>query len=93
MDLLGGCREKPNIQQGRMNVSLPENSEENVKNHRPRKSKVDHPEEAETSGGKVGQAIKVAIMIGFGTLVLLTRQSKNRSADEVSPRGGVYMLT
>lgn len=28
MDLLGGCREKPNIQQGRMNVSLPENSEE-----------------------------------------------------------------
>ncbi|XP_020424773.1 uncharacterized protein LOC18769844 isoform X2 [Prunus persica] len=79
MDLLGGCREKPNIQQGRMNVSLPENSEEqNVKNHRPRKSKVDHPEEAETSGGKVGQAIKVAIMIGFGTLVLLTRQRKNR---------------
>ncbi|TQD87601.1 hypothetical protein C1H46_026800 [Malus baccata] len=82
IDLRGRCRENPNIHQRETNFSLPENAEEhnvdkNEKNQR-RRSKVENSsEEAGTFGGPFGQAIKVAIMIGFGTLVLLTRQRKN----------------
>ncbi|XP_068328031.1 uncharacterized protein [Pyrus communis] len=82
IDSRGRCRENPNIHQREMNFSLPENVEEhnvdkNEENQR-RRSKVENSsEEAGTFGGPFGQAIKVAIMIGFGTLVLLTRQRKN----------------
>ncbi|KAM0974842.1 uncharacterized protein LOC126605084 isoform X2 [Malus sylvestris] len=82
IDLRGRCRENPNIHPRETNFSLPENDEEhnvdkNEENQR-RRSKVENSsEEAGTFGGPVGQAIKVAIMIGFGTLVLLTRQRKN----------------
>ncbi|XP_048442981.1 uncharacterized protein LOC103943989 isoform X2 [Pyrus x bretschneideri] len=82
IDSRGRCRENPNIHQRETNFSLPENVEEhnvdkNEENQR-RRSKVENSsEEAGTFGGPFGQAIKVAIMIGFGTLVLLTRQRKN----------------
>ncbi|KAM5547406.1 hypothetical protein ABKV19_001744 [Rosa sericea] len=85
---------KPSIHQDRKSLSSPKNAEDqqdnvdsgnsnevnrNEKNHIPKElHKVQKSEETETSGVVVGQAIKVAIMIGFGTLVLLTRQRKNR---------------
>ncbi|XP_024185345.1 uncharacterized protein LOC112190159 isoform X2 [Rosa chinensis] len=84
---------KPSIHQDKKSLSSSKNAEDqqdnvdsgnskevnrNEKNHRPKElHKVQKSEETETSGVAVGQAIKVAIMIGFGTLVLLTRQRKN----------------
>ncbi|XP_050369268.1 uncharacterized protein LOC126787410 isoform X2 [Argentina anserina] len=85
---------KPDMHQDRKSLSPPKKAEDQQdnldseysnqvnrtdKNHRPKEvHKVKKSEETETSGVAVGQALKVGIMVGFGTLVLLTRQGKNR---------------
>ncbi|KAI6679617.1 hypothetical protein NL676_033498 [Syzygium grande] len=40
--------------------------------------KTDNSTDVDPSGGQIGQVMKVAIMVGFGALVLLTRQRKDR---------------
>ncbi|XP_048431588.1 uncharacterized protein LOC103951948 isoform X3 [Pyrus x bretschneideri] len=96
MDSRGGCRENPSIHQ-KMNFSLPQNVEEvlnfsaellynvdrNEENQRRRSRVETSSEEAGTFGGAVGQAVKVAVVIGFGTLVLLTRQRTNRKTQKL----------
>ncbi|KAK3210510.1 hypothetical protein Dsin_015216 [Dipteronia sinensis] len=47
-------------------------------NKKPKKSKLLNSADDEPSRGPVGQAMRVAIMIGFATLVIFTRQRKNR---------------
>ncbi|XP_062147956.1 uncharacterized protein LOC133856918 isoform X6 [Alnus glutinosa] len=92
MILMGGSSIKPKLQEGKLNLSMQENMEEHTvdagnvikvdkdeKNcHKIRKLKPESSEDMDTSGGPLGQAIKVAIMVGFGILVLLTRQRNNR---------------
>ncbi|XP_059432604.1 uncharacterized protein LOC132165914 isoform X3 [Corylus avellana] len=94
MDLMGGSSTKPNVQEGKLNLSMQEYMEEHgvdagnaievdkdEKNcHKVRKLKPESLEDMDTSGsgGPLGQAIKIAIMVGFGILVLLTRQRNNR---------------
>ncbi|XP_075670132.1 uncharacterized protein LOC142639843 isoform X8 [Castanea sativa] len=88
MDLMGGCSTKPKVHQGNVNLSMRDNIEKHSVDagtvikankdekacHKKGKSKPENSEDIETSGGPVGQAIKVAIMLGFGILVLLTRK-------------------
>ncbi|KAL5768638.1 hypothetical protein ACOSQ2_015421 [Xanthoceras sorbifolium] len=45
-------------------------------NQKPKKSKVLNSADGEPSRGPVGQAVRAAIMIGFATLVIFTRQKK-----------------
>ncbi|KAK4602651.1 hypothetical protein RGQ29_011605 [Quercus rubra] len=91
MDLMGGCSTKPKVHQGNVNLSMQENMEKHSVDartvikadkdkdcHKIGKSKPENLEDIETSGGPVGQAIKVAIMLGFGILVLLTRKRNYR---------------
>ncbi|XP_030953090.1 uncharacterized protein LOC115976119 isoform X1 [Quercus lobata] len=92
MDLMGGCSTKPKVHQGNVNLSMQENMEKHsvdartvIKADKDKKdcqkivkSKPENSEDIETSGGPVGQAIKVAIMLGFGILVLLTRKRNYR---------------
>ncbi|KAI9192799.1 hypothetical protein LWI28_027892 [Acer negundo] len=47
-------------------------------NKKPKKSKLLNSADDEPSRGPVGQAMRAAIMIGFATLVIFTRQRKNR---------------
>ncbi|GMY36293.1 hypothetical protein FCV25MIE_31535 [Fagus crenata] len=85
MDLMEGCSIKPKVHQGKLNISMREDMEEHSVDavtviektcHKIGKSKPESSEDIDTSGGLVGQAIKVAIMVGFGILVLLTRKRK-----------------
>ncbi|XP_028089029.1 uncharacterized protein LOC114289482 isoform X7 [Camellia sinensis] len=92
MDLVGGCGIEEWTHKVKKSISLPENVEEcsmqfgnytEVKkgsktSHEPRKSRLESSAEVETSTGAVGQAMKIAIMVAFGTLVLVTRQKKPR---------------
>ncbi|KAL4652575.1 hypothetical protein ACB092_01G242200 [Castanea dentata] len=92
MDLMGGCSTKPKVHQGNVNLSMRDNIEKHSVDagtvikankdekacHKKGKSKPENSEDIETSGGPVGQAIKVAIMLGFGILVLLTRKRNYR---------------
>ncbi|XP_024017244.1 uncharacterized protein LOC112090343 [Morus notabilis] len=88
MDFVGGYGSiKSEVRQGKVNISIPEKSNDNggtrneikrsKKTHKARKSKPES-EDVESSTGPVGQLVKVAIMVGFGVLVLLTRQRNNR---------------
>lgn len=90
MDLIGGCSFEAKTHQGRISSSehakehsmssgtdLTLNNDVNT-SLKPRNPKLESAADSETSGRLVGQVIKVAIMFGFGTLVLLTRQMKNR---------------
>ncbi|PON50454.1 WD repeat containing protein [Parasponia andersonii] len=89
MDFLGGYSIKPEVRAKKMNLSTPEKPKEDggpesevdrrKKTHKVKNSKP-KSEEVESSTGPVGQAIKVAIMVGFGILVLFTRQRNNSSA-------------
>ncbi|KAK2645394.1 hypothetical protein Ddye_020589 [Dipteronia dyeriana] len=47
-------------------------------NKKPKQSKLLNSADDEPSRGPVGQAMRAAIMIGFATLVIFTRQRKNR---------------
>ncbi|XP_028089023.1 uncharacterized protein LOC114289482 isoform X3 [Camellia sinensis] len=86
MDLVGGCGIEEWTHKVKKSISLPENVEEfgnytevnkgNKTSHEPRKSRLESSAEVETSTGAVGQAMKIAIMVAFGTLVLVTRQRK-----------------
>ncbi|GMP59556.1 hypothetical protein CsSME_00022795 [Camellia sinensis var. sinensis] len=88
MDLVGGCGIEEWTHKVKKSISLPENVEEfgnytevnkgNKTSHEPRKSRLESSAEVETSTGAVGQAMKIAIMVAFGTLVLVTRQRKPR---------------
>ncbi|KAF5481860.1 hypothetical protein F2P56_002475 [Juglans regia] len=92
IDLMGGYSMEPEVHQGKLNLSTRDNVEEHSVDagiavkvnkdektcHEIRNSKHERSENTETSGGLVGQVVKVAIMIGFGLLVLLTRQKNNR---------------
>ncbi|KAM4131960.1 hypothetical protein ACJW30_01G214500 [Castanea mollissima] len=92
MDLMGGCSTKPKVHQGNVNLSMRDNIEKHSVDagtvikankdekacHKKGKSKPENSEDIETSAGPVGQAIKVAIMLGFGILVLLTRKRNYR---------------
>ncbi|KAF5481856.1 hypothetical protein F2P56_002475 [Juglans regia] len=89
IDLMGGYSMEPEVHQGKLNLSTRDNVEEHSVDagiavkvnkdektcHEIRNSKHERSENTETSGGLV---VKVAIMIGFGLLVLLTRQKNNR---------------
>ncbi|XP_018845825.1 uncharacterized protein LOC109009661 isoform X6 [Juglans regia] len=93
IDLMGGYSMEPEVHQGKLNLSTRDNVEEHSVDagiavkvnkdektcHEIRNSKHERSENTETSGGLVGQVVKVAIMIGFGLLVLLTRQKNNRN--------------
>ncbi|XP_018845819.1 uncharacterized protein LOC109009661 isoform X4 [Juglans regia] len=90
IDLMGGYSMEPEVHQGKLNLSTRDNVEEHSVDagiavkvnkdektcHEIRNSKHERSENTETSGGLV---VKVAIMIGFGLLVLLTRQKNNRN--------------
>ncbi|KAG6662056.1 hypothetical protein CIPAW_03G216900 [Carya illinoinensis] len=92
IDLMGGYSMEPEVHQGKLNLSMGDNVEEHSVDagiavkvnkdektcHKIRNSKHEKSENIETSGGPVGQVVKVAIMIGFGLLVLLTSQKNNR---------------
>ncbi|KAG2718202.1 hypothetical protein I3760_03G208200 [Carya illinoinensis] len=89
IDLMGGYSMEPEVHQGKLNLSMGDNVEEHSVDagiavkvnkdektcHKIRNSKHEKSENIETSGGPV---VKVAIMIGFGLLVLLTSQKNNR---------------
>ncbi|XP_041005718.1 uncharacterized protein LOC121250617 isoform X11 [Juglans microcarpa x Juglans regia] len=93
IDLMGGYSMEPEVHQGKLNLSTRDIVEEHSVDagiavkvnkdektcHKIRNSKHERSENIETSGGPVGQVVKVAIMIGFGLLVLLTRQKNNRN--------------
>ncbi|KAF4371465.1 hypothetical protein F8388_001993 [Cannabis sativa] len=83
MDLRGGYSIKPEVHKEKMNFSTQDKPKEDgsivkemdrsKKTHKVRELKA-NSEEVKSSGGPVGQAIKVAIIVGFGVLVLFTRQ-------------------
>ncbi|KAF5743050.1 hypothetical protein HS088_TW09G01112 [Tripterygium wilfordii] len=89
MDLMDSCWPEAETQEGNTS-SAPYNVEElqesvhssvDIKertSQRQRSSKVDRSRNIETPGGPFGQWRKIAIMVGFATFVLLTRQ---RNAD------------
>ncbi|XP_027360173.1 uncharacterized protein LOC113868610 isoform X2 [Abrus precatorius] len=52
--------------------------DEKIKEIKESKTKTSNDNGDESSGGPINQVIKVAIIIGFGILVLLTRQRKRR---------------
>ncbi|KAH7519197.1 hypothetical protein FEM48_Zijuj08G0010200 [Ziziphus jujuba var. spinosa] len=74
MDLLGGQSTKPDIHDAKMNFPMPEKVEEPSGDNR----RKPENEDVEASEGTLKQAIKIAIMVGFGTLILLTRQRNYR---------------
>ncbi|KAG6723407.1 hypothetical protein I3842_03G205800 [Carya illinoinensis] len=92
IDLMGGYSMEPEVHLGKLNLSMGDNVEEHSVDagiavkvnkdektcHKIRNSKHEKSENIETSRGPVGQVVKVAIMIGFGLLVLLTSQKNNR---------------
>ncbi|XP_030490774.2 uncharacterized protein LOC115707077 isoform X3 [Cannabis sativa] len=83
MDLRGGYSIKPEVHKEKTNFSTQDKPKEDggivkevdrsKKSHKVRELKA-NSEEVKSSGGPVGQAIKVAIIVGFGVLVLFTRQ-------------------
>ncbi|XP_052185840.1 uncharacterized protein LOC127797210 isoform X9 [Diospyros lotus] len=88
MDLVGSCGIQERVHKSEQRCQFPENVEK-FSSHKEvkkggrtspelRKSTFESSLEDETARGPMGQAIKVAIMIAFGTLVLLTRQRKPR---------------
>uniref|UniRef100_A0A5B7AFK1 Uncharacterized protein n=1 Tax=Davidia involucrata TaxID=16924 RepID=A0A5B7AFK1_DAVIN len=90
MCLMGGCQVEAKSHQGKESISVPENlhlqsgTDVELKRgektfHKLRKSRPESSADA-ASTGPVGQAIKIAIMVGFGALVLLTRQRKPRKS-------------
>lgn len=60
------------------NVHADSNVEAKQKLHNLKRSELDKSADDETLGNPVGQAINIAIMVGFGILVLLTRKRKTR---------------
>lgn len=73
--------------QRKIDFSIPEKSNDNGgagsemnRSKKTQKARKSNPEieGVESSAGPVGQAVKVAIMVGFGVLVLFTRQRTNR---------------
>ncbi|XP_052185854.1 uncharacterized protein LOC127797214 isoform X1 [Diospyros lotus] len=88
MDLVGSCGIQERVHKSEKRCQFPENVEK-FSSHKEvkkggrtspelRKSTFESSLEDETARGPMGQAIRVAIMIAFGTLVLLTRQRKPR---------------
>ncbi|XP_062091020.1 uncharacterized protein LOC133797205 isoform X2 [Humulus lupulus] len=83
MDFRGGYSIRPEDHKEKMNFSTPEKPKEDggigsevdrsKKTHKGRELKA-NSEEVKSTTGPVGQVMKVAIMVGFGVLVLFARQ-------------------
>lgn len=92
MHLMGCCSIETSKWKGKIKISMPENAREHMKvkrngnemkkdqrtSYTKTRPKTDSSTDANPSGGPIGQVMKVAIMVGFGALVLLTRQRKDR---------------
>ncbi|XP_030465253.2 uncharacterized protein LOC115684603 isoform X2 [Syzygium oleosum] len=89
MHLMGCCSIETSRWRGKSRISIPENGAEMRRNENEVKKdqkksygkirpKTDSSTDVDPSGGPFGQVMKVAIMVGFGALVLLTRQRKDR---------------
>ncbi|XP_030541772.1 uncharacterized protein LOC115749195 isoform X2 [Rhodamnia argentea] len=87
--LMGCCSIETSTLRGKIRMSMPENAGEGRRNeneakkdqtnsYRKTRPKTDNSTDVDSSGGPIGQVMKVAIMVGFGALVLLTRQRKDR---------------
>ncbi|XP_022999457.1 uncharacterized protein LOC111493817 isoform X1 [Cucurbita maxima] len=85
LDLVGGGRTSYTfIRKGEMKISTEENRgtsepKANGGNHEHQKMiKPKNSDDVKHSGGPLANALKVAVMLGLGTLVLLTRQRKKK---------------
>ncbi|XP_022154767.1 protein piccolo isoform X2 [Momordica charantia] len=84
LDMVGGRTSYTFVRKGEMKISMEENrstSETKANGGKHNYQKMIKPESSDDvkpSEGPLANALKVAIMIGFGTLVLLTRQKKKK---------------
>ncbi|KAG7030484.1 hypothetical protein SDJN02_08831 [Cucurbita argyrosperma subsp. argyrosperma] len=85
LDLVGGGRTSYTfIRTGKMKISTEENrgtseAKANGGNHEHQKMiKPENSDDVKPSGGPLANALKVGVMLGLGTLVLLTRQRKKK---------------
>ncbi|KAF8036363.1 hypothetical protein BT93_C2164 [Corymbia citriodora subsp. variegata] len=92
MHLMGCCSMETSTWRGKIRILMSENAGEHMEvrrngnevkkdqknSYRKNRAKTDSSTDIDPPGGPFGQVMKVAIMVGFGALVLLTRQRKDR---------------
>ncbi|PKI49062.1 hypothetical protein CRG98_030514 [Punica granatum] len=85
----GNCQEKKSIMTpntleklvgvvSRSDIEMNNREQDKASASRQRKPESSRKADADPSGGPLGQVMKIAIMVGFGALVLFTRQGMNR---------------